>query len=73
MASSPQLPLTVDAAKHNLREVAGAASVSGYVKRHPYRSLGIAFAAGILLADSRRAETLLLGSRLLDGLRLLEK
>lgn len=69
MADSPQLPMTVDAAKQHLRETANAMSVSQYVKHHPYQSLGMAFVIGMLLADNRRAETLLLGSRLLDTLR----
>lgn len=65
MADTPQLPLTVDAAKQHLRGAAAAMSMGEYVKRHPYRSLGAAFLAGILLADERRARTLLLAATLL--------
>ena len=65
MADSPQLPLTVDTAKKNLRDAAEAMSMSGYVRKHPYQTLGLAFFTGVILADNERAQALILGSELL--------
>lgn len=73
MADLPKIPMTVDTAKQNLLDAAGAMSVGAYVRKHPYQSLSMAFVLGMLLADNRRAETLLLGSRLMDTLRVLER
>ena len=73
MADTPQLPLTVETAKQNLRAAAGAMSVAGYVKKHPYQSLGAAFLLGMVLADNQRAQRVLLGGQLLNALHLLEK
>ena len=72
MADTSQNPLTVEAAKQNLREAAGAMTLGNYVKRHPYQSLGLSFILGMLLADNRRARALLLDGHLLDVLRLLQ-
>ena len=70
MADTQKVPLTVETAKRNLRQAADAMSLSGYVKSHPYHSLAVAFFLGILSADNRHAQQLLLGSQLLNELRL---
>jgi len=66
MADSPQLPLSVEDAKRNLRDAADDLSVTGYIKRHPFQSLTLAFAAGMLLANDERLQALLVSSRVLD-------
>lgn len=68
MANSPQLPVTVDIAKQNLRDAVEAMSPSEYVRKHPYQSVAAAFALGMVLAENDRARTLLIGSEILKYL-----
>ena len=70
MADKTQKPLTLEEAKQRFRKAAADMSMRGHVQRHPYETLAIAFAVGMILADRRRAETLLLATSLLGRLDL---
>ncbi|HKI73063.1 MAG TPA: hypothetical protein VJ998_00345 [Pseudomonadales bacterium] len=65
MADSPQLPVTVDIAKQNLREAADAMSVDNTIRAYPYQSVATAFAIGMLLARNDRASVALLAREIL--------
>jgi hypothetical protein len=45
-------PLSVEEAKNRLRTTTEEALPSGYVRRHPYTILALAFAAGFLFGRS---------------------
>lgn len=68
MDDKTQKPLTLEDAKQRFRKAASDMSMSSHVQRHPYETLGIAFALGMILADRRRAETLLLATSFLSRL-----
>jgi len=45
-------PLSVEEAKNRLRRTSDEALPSGYVRRHPYAILALAFTAGFLFGRS---------------------
>ncbi len=48
MADPAREPLTVEEAKARLREVAAEATPATWVREHPWESVAVAFAAGVL-------------------------
>lgn len=53
-------PLTPDEAKARLRDAALRASPTGYLRGHPFQSMGLAMAAGIMAGRTRLSGTVIL-------------
>lgn len=70
MATASQHPLTLAEAKVNLRTAGDALSARQVIRQHPWESLGLAFALGLLLADDAVMTNLARNSDLLRAFSL---